>query len=159
MADELNNKLIGKGNPPKASQYKPGQSGNRKGRPRGRKNMKSIVQRVAHKEHTVQLDGETHSLTTVGLIFRRLQERALQGSPEAIKFLSQLREKYQPDEPEVSVQGILIPPTLSLEDFEKQAEALRAKHAWVQANREQVWAELGLSDGTPKPGDDKSDAT
>ena len=120
--------------------------------------MKSIVQRVAHKEHNVQLDGETHSLTSVGLIFRRLQERALQGSPEAIKYLGQLREKYQPDEPEVAVAGIIIPPELSEDDFEKQMEALRAKHAWVQANREQVWAELGLSDGTPKLADDQSDA-
>ena len=159
MPDELNNNPDGKGHPPKARPYKPGQSGNRKGRPKGRKNMNTIVHRVAHKEHTVQLEGEMRTLTTVGLIFRRLQERALQGSPEAIKFLSLLREKYQPDEPEVAVQGILIPPTLSMEDFQKQAEALRAKHAWVQANREQVWAELGLSDGTPKSDDVQPNAT
>ena len=34
---------VGYGKPPKHTQFKPGQSGNRKGRPRGQRNFRTVV--------------------------------------------------------------------------------------------------------------------
>lgn len=152
MAEDMNENRVGKGNPPKAHRFRKGQSGNRKGRPKNRQNLKTIVHRVAHKEHEVKANGGRLTLPTVGLILRKLEERALQGSVEAVKYLGQLREKYQPEEPTVEVSGIICPPVLSMEEFEREIEAQRQRMLWIQANREKVWAEMGISDGTPALG-------
>lgn len=46
---EENNK-VGKGKPPKEHQWKPGQSGNIGGRPKGSKNLKTIFRQIAEME-------------------------------------------------------------------------------------------------------------
>ena len=49
---------IGKGRPPVHSQWQPGQSGNPKGRPKGRRNVTSDLKKIASKAIAVR-DGET----------------------------------------------------------------------------------------------------
>lgn len=52
MSDE-NDDEIGKGEPPKMHQFKPGQSGNPKGRPKGSKNVHHILSKILGEKITV----------------------------------------------------------------------------------------------------------
>ena len=122
----------GKGRPPAASRFKPGKSGNPRGRKKGRANLKTIVMRVAHEQHTVIEGGEPQTRTTVELIFIRLQERALGGDLEAKKILDDLRDRYQPDEVTPVVRGIICPPTAGLDEWTKIAKGAREKMLWHQ---------------------------
>lgn len=64
MADELSKQSVGKGNPPKATQFAKVKSGNPKGRRKGKSNKRTIVQKVALEEHTVIENGprkKTHT--------------------------------------------------------------------------------------------------
>lgn len=142
---------VGKGRPPKGSRFRPGQSGNPKGRRKGRENLKTIVHRVAHEICEVVEGGVRQRFNTIGLILKRLQQRAVNGDLASKVFLDDIRQKYQPEDTAPKLHGICIPPTSTLEEFEKELEALRARHAWVVANREQIWEDMGLNRGTPKP--------
>ncbi len=53
---------VGKCRPPIEKQYKPGQSGTPKGRPRGRRNTKTIVERVLEEPVSVRLGEKTRRL-------------------------------------------------------------------------------------------------
>ncbi|WP_445949374.1 DUF5681 domain-containing protein, partial [Sphingorhabdus sp.] len=48
---------VGYGNPPKHSQFKKGQSGHPKGRPRGKRNMASLVAEVLAQKVTITANG------------------------------------------------------------------------------------------------------
>lgn len=151
MADAMNSGTVGKGKPPKESRFQPGQSGNPTGRRKGRENAKTIVHRVAHEFREVVEGGVRQRLTTVGLILKRLQQRAVNGDLASKVFLDDIRQRYQPEDTAPKLRGICIPPPPTQEEFEKELEALRARHAWVEANREQIWEDMGLNRGTPKP--------
>lgn len=151
MADEMNSGTVGKGQPPKGSRFRPGQSGNPKGRRKGRENAKTIVHRVAHEVREIAEGGVRQRLNTIGLILKRLQQRAANGDLASKVVLDDIRQKYQPEDTAPKSRGIYTPPTSTPEEFEKELEALRARHAWVEANREQIWEDMGLNRGTPKP--------
>jgi len=136
MADEIDENPVGKGMPPTNTRFKSGTSGNPKGRRKGRKNWKTIVKQVAYEEHDFVVGGERTKRNTIEWVFIRLQQRALGGDLEAKKYLDTLRDRYEPEEIAPSLVGILIPPTLSIEDWTVQALAQRERMLWVQANRE-----------------------
>lgn len=119
---------VGKGQPPKETRFPPGRSGNPKGRPKGRKNISTIVARVAHERQ-----GEH---TTRDLIVKVLQRRAASGDLGAKTMLDRIRNKYQPEDPGLRRRGIFVPPVLSPEEFEKMMEAQRARTLWHQQNRD-----------------------
>ena len=130
--------------PPKEHQFKPGQSGNKRGRPKGRLNMATIVERVARERHG-QYD-------TISLLLKRLQARALKGELGFKKFLDWIRDRYEPEVPKVEVRGLIIPPTATMEEFEKELEVLRARHAWIERERERQDAEFRQSRLSPPDG-------
>ena len=48
---------VGYGKPPKATRFKPERSGNPKGRPRGRRNQRSVVREVIDRKVTLRTFG------------------------------------------------------------------------------------------------------
>ncbi len=82
---------VGYGKPPKAHQFKPGQSGNPKGRPKGAKSQKTIFLEVANRKVTLRQDGKTRTITCQEGVIHRVAEKSLQGDiKSATLFLSQL---------------------------------------------------------------------
>ena len=78
---------IGKGRPPRATRWKPGQSGNPKGRPKGAKNLATIFNDVLNQKFEIQEKGTTRNITAREGIVRRLVHEALKGNIKATAFV------------------------------------------------------------------------
>lgn len=92
---------VGYGRPPKHSQFKPGQSGNSKGRPKGSRNFKTDVDATLRSPVKITQDGRVRSITTQRASLERLRADALKGNQRANEQLIRLGEKYT--EPNVTV--------------------------------------------------------
>lgn len=78
---------VGYGKPPRAHQFKPGQSGNPKGRPKGRKNEATMLDELLFQRIPVRQGGRDLRMTVIEAIFRRLAEDSLKGNIKAAGFL------------------------------------------------------------------------
>lgn len=78
---------IGKGRPPRATRWKPGQSGNPKGRPKGAKNLATIFNDVLNQKFEIQEQGTTRIITAREGIVRRVVHEALKGNIKATAFV------------------------------------------------------------------------
>ena len=74
---------VGYGKPPKSGQFKPGQSGNPNGRPRAKKDVRSILHEVAFKRTTIAEQGKRRRVTLIEAHFMKLIQEALRGDPKA----------------------------------------------------------------------------
>ena len=74
---------IGYGKPPKSGHFKPGQSGNPKGRPKGCKGVNTIIDDVFRKKVSLREGGKVKKISQVEALFRRVMNEALKGDPKA----------------------------------------------------------------------------
>jgi Family of unknown function (DUF5681) len=94
-SDHAAHNPVGYGQPPLASRFKPGTSGNTKGRPKGSKNLKTLIREAMTASISIQEGEKTRRVTKLeGVVLRQLQS-ALKGSDRAalavIKMAHQLR--------------------------------------------------------------------
>jgi len=85
---------VGYGQPPVASRFKPGVSGNVKGRPKGGKNLKTLLWQAMTGIIAIQEGSKTRRLTKIeGVVLRQLQN-ALKGDDKSatavVKMATQL---------------------------------------------------------------------
>lgn len=78
---------VGYGQPPKEHQFKPGQSGNPKGRPKGAKNEATILRNIFNKGITIREGGRTRKISVLEAVLRKFFEDALKGNPKSAAFL------------------------------------------------------------------------
>lgn len=78
---------VGYGRPPEASQFKPGQSGNPKGRPRGLPTASDIFFREAARLVRIQIGDDVASISKLEAVFRQLFNKAAAGDPRAISLV------------------------------------------------------------------------
>lgn len=81
------NDQVGYGRPPKHSQFKPGQSGNPKGRPKGSKSQKTIIQDTLNEKIAYLEGGQRRSASRRELLIYKLVEKALKGDARATAVL------------------------------------------------------------------------
>jgi Family of unknown function (DUF5681) len=97
---------VGYGKPPKESQFRPGQSGYLKGRPKGARNLKTIVKATLKAPVRVTRDGKSRKVSTLEAMLLRLREKGLSGDHRALILLLALaREVY--GEEELAAPGVL----------------------------------------------------
>ena len=84
---------VGYGRPPVQSRFKPGQSGNPSGRPRGSKNLHSIVKHSLTKKVTIREGDKIYKVTQFEAIMRNLAFNAMKGDPTAIKTMLALMDQ------------------------------------------------------------------
>ncbi len=89
---------IGYGKPPKHSQFRPGQSGFRRGRPKGARNFKTDVKATLKAPVRLTRDGQPRSVSTQEAMLLRLREKALGGDGRALDRLIQLAQVYGEDD-------------------------------------------------------------
>jgi hypothetical protein len=72
--------VVGYGKPPAASRFKPGQTGNPRGRPKGRKNLKTLIRQAMTAKISVQEGSSNRQVSKIeGVVLRQLQN-ALKGN-------------------------------------------------------------------------------
>ena len=88
----------GYGNPPEHGQFKKGKSGNPKGRPKGSKNIKTIIEEICGRKMTLMANGNKKTMSYREALWESLFMKAFKGNArDLIKFIEFL-EKYRPNE-------------------------------------------------------------
>jgi hypothetical protein len=98
--------------PPKrraSSQFRPGRSGNAKGRPKGSESRKKIMTRVMAEMHVVTEHGKRRRRSTLDLILISLRNRAAEGDGRAFQALHDWLERFEPRPSSQEVGYLLIP--------------------------------------------------
>ena len=78
---------VGYGRPPRTHQFKPGQSGNPKGRPWGGKNEATILRDHLHRKIPIRQDGKLRQISILEAVLMKFADEALKGNPKAAAFL------------------------------------------------------------------------
>jgi hypothetical protein len=77
----------GYGKPPRAHQFKPGQSGNKSGRPKGVKNEETILRELLQTKVRINERGKVRKITFHEAILRKVAEDCLRGNIKSVGFL------------------------------------------------------------------------
>lgn len=85
---DLKNYEVGYGRPPREHQFKPGQSGNPKGRPKKNNNFAEDILEEMSEVITIQENGKFKNITKKRALAKRLIADSLSGKVSAIKLLT-----------------------------------------------------------------------
>ena len=125
---------VGYGRPPKHSRFKPGHSGNPRGRPKGAVGVKATLAKVLLQEHLIFEGDNQRRRIILELLLIALRNHAIDGKPKAAALFHELVLRFGPqEEPEQCY--IFMPEPPSAEEQEKQGE--RAK--LMEQQRAAAW--------------------
>lgn len=101
---------VGYKKPPKQTQFKPGQSGNPKGRPKGSRSMSKIVEDLLSKNVSVRVNGKERKMPFREAFIHRLAARVMDGSPKDMIALLKAINEHFPEalEPDEQITGIVV---------------------------------------------------
>jgi Family of unknown function (DUF5681) len=100
---QLPEQSVGYGRPPKATQFKKGQSGNPKGRPKGSRPIGAVLQEILGQRIAVTENGRTRRLPALEVMLRRLANDAMRNEPVALKLMLSLFDRYG-ESPEAGIR-------------------------------------------------------
>jgi hypothetical protein len=105
---------VGYGRPPVNTRFKPGQSGNAKGRPKGRKKMFALLQDALDKRILIREGDSVRKVSTREAIILALMSKALKGDTKTfatIIALTQQSGEFERESPHiVRVERVIIDP-------------------------------------------------
>ena len=90
MSDTGDDYEVGYGKPPVKSRFKPKQSGNPKGRPKGSRNMSTILQQQLDAKVPVIENGRRRRITKREVVASKLIEKAMKADVRAIDAMHRL---------------------------------------------------------------------
>ena len=94
---------VGYGRPPSETRFRPGRSGNPRGRPKGTRPIGAVLQDIIQKRATVTENGKTRRIPVLEVMLRRLANDAMRGDQKAIALLLSLAHRYG-EAPETTLQ-------------------------------------------------------
>ena len=89
---------VGYGKPPRTHQFKPGQSGNPKGKPKGAKNEATMLNELLFQKIKIREGGRERRITLFEGMLRRFAEDSLKGNIRAAAFLFSRYGATSPDQ-------------------------------------------------------------
>lgn len=113
--------------PPVEYRFLKGKSGNPRGRPKGAISQRSIVRRVALKKVRGSYDGEPVYQTILECILDVLKREAARGKPSMTAELSRILNKLSPPPEDQRGGFLVVPATLTAEEWMAQAEKRNAE--------------------------------
>ena len=89
MSDDTTDKPyeVGFGKPPKGTQFRKGESGNPKGRPKGKPNLATIINRTLQAKVTINENGRRREVTKYEAGLIQLSNKAASGDLPALKMV------------------------------------------------------------------------
>lgn len=99
--------------PPKHHQWKPGESGNPKGRPKKSSNFSTMLTKEARRLISVTENGRTRKASVNEVVLRGIANAALKGDPRATKLWLDMMARFVPEDTEA-----LARETLSANDID-----------------------------------------
>lgn len=118
---------VGPGKPPRQHQFKPGQSGNPRGRPKGARGFNALVRDILSEKISVNTKRGSRRMAAIELLLRRSLEIALKGDLRAVALVLSHYRAASPEPPEPVDVGVVAPLTASdeaiLQDFLDRAIA------------------------------------
>lgn len=120
---------VGYGKPPKSSRFKSGSSGNAKGRPKGSKNLKTLIRRAMTSTVSVREGSRSRRVSKIeGVVLRQLQD-ALKGNDRSamaiIKMAIQMGFLEDPDSNAVEATALSASDERILELLTRRHKARR----------------------------------
>lgn len=85
---------VGYGRPPRHSQFKPGESGNPKGRPKKKKSLGSLLHEVLFRPVTIKKNGRRRRVPYIEGFLGGLAHLVANGDPRARRDLLELMKRY-----------------------------------------------------------------
>jgi uncharacterized protein DUF5681 len=119
---------VGFGKPPKASQFRKGSSGNPKGRPKGRRNLATVLERTLQEKVVVNENGVRRTVTKLEAAVKQLVNQAASGDLGAMRQLSALAGSTDDEQ--------LAPPTRQLDQDDQKVMENVLKRFKKSANGE-----------------------
>ncbi len=109
---------VGYRKPPRHRQFKKGQSGNPKGRPKGAKNIETELAEELQEKIVVRENGKPMVVSRQRAILKSLEAKALKGDTRAANVLLKLADKYLlPDESQPEERVLTPEDKAILENF------------------------------------------
>lgn len=104
---------VGYGKPPAEHRFKPGQSGNPRGRPKGAKGRRATAKRVLMEKHRADPSGtgKPKQYTAIELTLITLKLLAASGDQRAFKAFTDLEKKFGPVDMDGKTVGYLVVPS------------------------------------------------
>ena len=96
---------VGCGKPPKEHQFKPGQSGNPRGRPKSKKSGSTDISELLGEPVKVKVDGKVQYMSPFEAILRKLTKKAVDGHLPSIRNFIETCEEYEIFVPPPAVTG------------------------------------------------------
>lgn len=84
---------VGYKRPPAHSRFKPGQSGNPSGRPKGTQNLRTLFHKILKEEVSLREGAEVRKVSKAEAILRGLVVGAMKGDPRSVVALFKLAEQ------------------------------------------------------------------
>jgi hypothetical protein len=86
---------VGYRKPPRHSQFKKGQSGYPKGRPKGSKNLATLISSVLKERVTITENGKRRTITKLEAMTKQLANKGASGDPKATQLLLQMLQLFE----------------------------------------------------------------
>ena len=91
-SDQTRDYELGYGKPPRRSRFKKGHSGNPRGRPRGAKNLLTLLNEVLNERVIVADNGGRHKITKGEAIIKQLVNQAAKGDWRRAKLVVDMQQ-------------------------------------------------------------------
>ncbi|RJF88614.1 hypothetical protein D3874_17760 [Oleomonas cavernae] len=123
---------VGYRKPPKDTRFKKGQSGNPKGRPRGRTDIAAILEKVLQEAVMIKQNGQVRHVRLIEAYTRQFILKSMDGSPREMAELLKFLKDYAPN----LLVASDLPSSIQIRFIESDGHGRPADKA--------LWKELGL---------------
>lgn len=109
--------------PPDKTKFKPGQSGNPKGRPKGSVSAKKVFEKVLQDTLEIKENGKTKTVSKLEAIFMAIANKSIQCDPKILSILIKVFQILSPHDGE-DIKGVSKLSQEELSILENHAELL-----------------------------------